>query len=190
MIEDRLLVLRLQHGDTKALMRIYDKYAGALLGIAVKMVHNFAVAEDLLHDIFLDFVEGIMQFRLTGSLKSYLACCVANRAKDWLRSSERHAFRSFDFDGLRSPERTPDRIAMEDEMSLQVSDALNQLPMEQKEAILLHLLGGVRFREIAAIQGVSINTVQGRYRYGIAHLKHHLSPEVGNEVCRECRTIS
>jgi RNA polymerase sigma-70 factor (ECF subfamily) len=87
MLEDRLLIFRVKHGDAGALVRIYDKYAGALMALAYKLVHNSAVAEDLLHDVFLDFVEGIGQFRLTGSLKAFLTCCVANRAKDWLRSS-------------------------------------------------------------------------------------------------------
>lgn len=188
MLEDRLLIFRVKHGDTGALVRIYDKYAGALIALAYKLVHNSAVAEDLLHDVFLDFVEGVQRFRLTGSLKGYLACCVANRAKDWLRSSDHHTQRSVEMDSLRSVSRTPDQAAMADENASLVNDALDQLPIEQREVILLHLLGGMTFREIGVQQGVSINTVQGRYRYGVQRLRTWFSVDSNHEVCGECRT--
>jgi RNA polymerase sigma-70 factor, ECF subfamily len=188
MFEDRLLIFRVKHGDAGALVRIYDKYAGALIALAYKLVHNSAVAEDLLHDVFLDFVEGIQQFRLTGSLKAFLACCVANRAKDWLRSSDRHTQRSIEMDSLRSIVRTPEQVAIADESASQINEALDQLPIEQREVVLLHLLGGLTFREIASQQSISINTVQGRYRYGIQRLRNLFSVDANHEVCRECRT--
>jgi len=49
--------------------------------------------------------------------------------------------------------------------------ALAQLPYEQREAVVLRLCSGMRFHAIARTQGVSINTVQGRYRYGLDKLK-------------------
>ena len=46
-----------------------------------------------------------------------------------------------------------------------------ELPYEQREAVLLHLHVGMTFRAIAQTQAVSINTVQGRYRYGLDRLR-------------------
>lgn len=77
---------------------------------------------------------------------------------------------------------------MADESSFWLNEALDQLPVEQREVILLHLLGGMTFREIGIQQGVSINTVQGRYRYGIQRLRNRFKIEAGHEVCGECRT--
>jgi RNA polymerase sigma-70 factor (ECF subfamily) len=48
---------------------------------------------------------------------------------------------------------------------------LAELPYEQREAVVLRLRGGMRFQAIARMQGVSTNTVQGRYRYGLDKLK-------------------
>jgi RNA polymerase sigma factor (sigma-70 family) len=188
MFEDRILIFRIKHGDAGALVRIYAKYAEALIALAYKLVHNSTVAEDLLHDVFLDFVEGIYQFRLTGSLKGYLACCVANRAKDWLRSADRNTKRSAEMDTLRSVGRSPEQTVMEHEDATLVNDAIDQLPIEQREVVLLHLLGGMTFRQIAEQQGISINTIQGRYRYGLHRLRDRLNVDSGREVCRECRT--
>ena len=58
------------------------------------------------------------------------------------------------------------------------SSALAQLPEAQREVIVLRLYGQLRFRAIAQATGVSVNTVQGRYRYGIDRLRSKLNGEL------------
>jgi RNA polymerase sigma-70 factor (ECF subfamily) len=55
---------------------------------------------------------------------------------------------------------------------------MEQLPAEQREVIALHVLGTMRFREIAYQTGESINTVQSRYRYGLKRLRSLLDGQV------------
>ncbi len=64
------------------------------------------------------------------------------------------------------------------EESGQLKDLLAQLPYEQREIIVLHLHHGMRFREIAKSLGISINTVQSRYRYGLDKLRSILNSVV------------
>jgi RNA polymerase sigma-70 factor (ECF subfamily) len=52
------------------------------------------------------------------------------------------------------------------------------LPYEQREVVLLHLRGGMRFVEIARSQNVSVNTALGRYRYGLEKLRTKLNGEI------------
>jgi hypothetical protein len=78
-LEDKILVSRLRRGDAEALCRIYEKYRDNLLRLAVSLSNDTATAEDIVHDVFASFIRQARQFRLTGSLKSYLATCVANR---------------------------------------------------------------------------------------------------------------
>ena len=59
-----------------------------------------------------------------------------------------------------------------------VRDALSCLPVDQREAVVLHLRGQMTFRQIAALQDVSVNTAQGRYRYGIEKLRSLLEEQV------------
>jgi len=59
-----------------------------------------------------------------------------------------------------------------------LSWALGQLPYEQREVLILHVHGGMKFRAIARQQGVSINTAQGRYRYALDKLRSMLDGEV------------
>jgi len=64
------------------------------------------------------------------------------------------------------------------EESKLLTDALAEIPFEQREVIILRLQGGLKFREIAATQGVSVSTVQGRYHYGLDKLRVVLNGEV------------
>jgi RNA polymerase sigma factor (sigma-70 family) len=61
---------------------------------------------------------------------------------------------------------------------MQLRKALNQIPYEQRETVILHLKAGMKFREIARLQGASISTVHGRYRYGLNKLRSLLNSEV------------
>jgi RNA polymerase sigma-70 factor (ECF subfamily) len=65
----------------------------------------------------------------------------------------------------------PMRSAEFGEKAGRLTDALAQLPMEQRETIVLHLNGGMKFKEIARMQRIPLSTVQGRYRYGLEKLR-------------------
>jgi RNA polymerase sigma-70 factor (ECF subfamily) len=64
------------------------------------------------------------------------------------------------------------------EQAAKLSQAVGQLPDEQREVVLLRLTADMKFRDIAKVQQVSINTVQGRYRYGLDKLRSVLNGEV------------
>ena len=53
-----------------------------------------------------------------------------------------------------------------------------RLPYEQREVVILHLRAGMKFRQIAKLQDISINTIKGRYRYGLDKLRSILNGEV------------
>ncbi len=88
-LEDKLLVWRFNRGDYEAVRRVYEKYKCDLLALAVSLLNNTAAAEDVVHDVFMSFLQ-LKRFRLTGSLKGYLATCVANAARNVLRADGRH----------------------------------------------------------------------------------------------------
>jgi RNA polymerase sigma factor (sigma-70 family) len=59
-----------------------------------------------------------------------------------------------------------------------LSEAMRELPPEQQEVVTLRFEAGMGFEQIARIQNASINTVQGRYRYGMEKLRALLNSEV------------
>ena len=72
----------------------------------------------------------------------------------------------------------PDQWAVLNEQMHLLSDAMTQLSFEQREVISLRFEAGLPFRQIAKIQNRSINTVEGRYRYGIEKLRSLMNSEV------------
>ncbi|UCF16447.1 MAG: RNA polymerase sigma factor [Phycisphaerales bacterium] len=179
MIEDRLLIRRFNAGDMDALRRIYVKYKQDLIGVAGALLNDPANIEDVLHDVFVRFASRAGRFQLRGSLKGYLAICAANRARNINRQDGHISPDRLAANGARVP-REPDSLdaAARAEQRHIVASALAQLPQDQRQVVVLHVLGSVRFREIARRRGVSINTVQSRYRYGLAKLQSILNSEV------------
>ena len=171
MFEDKQLINNLKNGDRAALCRIYQKYGDCLLAMAVGILRDQGLAEDVLHDVFLVFVQNIDNFLLTGKLKSYLARCVANRAIDLLRSKNNQAVGLDRVNPVKAETDLPHQTAEKREDIKKLDEALNQLPIEQRQVIMMHIHGRMAYRQIALCQGVSINTIQGRYRYGMKKLK-------------------
>ena len=177
MLEDRLLIQRFNAGDVQALRRIYEKYRLDLLAVARALVYDPATVEDVLHDVLVGFASQRGRFRLSGSLKGYLAVCVANRARNVNRRIAQPARRR-EIEAKAASPHDPVEVAGRAEQRLAVMDAMAQLPPEQREVIALHVLGAMRFREIAGRTGQSINTVQSRYRYGLDKLRSILNSVV------------
>ena len=177
MIEDRLLVWKFKKGSRDALQRIYEKYRCFLLTLATALL-DVNTAEDIVHDFFVSFAQSADKLRLNGNLKSYLATCVANRARDRLRAKKRQAQNLDKTDSICSPADSPTSTAVCNEQLQLLSRAMDMLPYEQREAVILHAKGRFKFRQIARLQNVSIKTVQSRYRYGLDKLRSILDGEV------------
>ncbi len=79
---------------------------------------------------------------------------------------------------VESRHEGPLQTAIVNEQQQRLVTALAELPEEQREAVLLHLQAGLKFREIAHAQGISAKTAWSRYRYGIDRLRSMLNGEV------------
>jgi len=189
MFEDQRLLSRLRTGDKDALRRIYEKYIDDLLRVATSLLSDIQSAEDCLHDVFVDFAGSVNGSMIHSNLKSYLISCVANRARDHLRSKARQSKCRPERLCPASISTSPAKQLIDAEESVRVFEALAELPYQQREVFVLHVQGQMRFREIAGLFGVSINSVQSRYRYAIEKLRAILKEESQNETRRD-RAIS
>ncbi len=174
MLEDRRLLRRLGSGDKDALGRIYEKYIDDLLRVAMSLLHDIQAAEDCLHDVFVNFAGSVNEPRACRNVRKYLVSCVANRARDVLRKRARQT----DCQGEQSVSPgvsyNPVSQLIEAEESARVFSSLGELPYEQREVFVLRVQGGLKFREIANLLDVSVNTIQSRYRYGVVKLREVL----------------
>ena len=179
MLEDKLLIWRFQGGSRDSFRRIYEKYESFLLTLAANLLGDGSTAEDVVQDVFVSFVQSVGKFRLRGSLKSYLATCVANRARDCIRKRYRQRVVAVsDAEQMISDVNGPVQLVINSEELQRLKLAMTGLPYEQREAVVLHLNGDLKFRQIAKLQEVSIKTAQSRYRYGLDKLRSILDSEV------------
>ena len=175
MLDDKRLIWELKHGDKEALRQIYMNYKDNLLTIAVSLLHDVYTAEDVLHDVFVSFAAGVGRLELRVSLRNYLMASVVNRVRDKYRKKKHHIVEIDKAGQFGSDSDAPVQSAIFAEESQLLADALFQLPSKQRETIILHLNGGMKFKEIAQMQRIPMSTVQGRYRYGLDKLRTILS---------------
>jgi len=178
MLEDELLKWKFRRGSREALARIYEKYLDPMLTLAAGLLNDANEAQDVVHDVFVSFAKSTPGFRLRGSLSGYLATSVVNRVRD----RQRRRCRQAAMPGRRiEPVResaSPDDTVIFTEQAGRRSEVVAELPVEQREVVLLRLTADMKFRDIAKLQQVSTNTVQGRYRYGLDRLRSMLNGEV------------
>ena len=185
MLEDQLLICKFKFGNIDALCRIYEKYKNELLKLAIVLTGDAPASEDLVQDVFLRFAQSADDVSLNGNLRRFLATCVANRSRNFVRDRGRHAAGVIEENSSAvCHEKRPDQWAILSEELALLGHAMSKLPYEQREVIGLYMQGDMTFRRIARIQNASINTVQGRYRYGIKKLRSFLNGELDNETHR------
>ena len=181
MLEDKLLIWKFNRRDPQALRRIYEKYKDYLVTLAAGLLIEKQAAEDSVHDVFVTLIRSAGNFRLTGSLRSYLATCVANNARNRNKALARHQSVGLEItEPIASNLLSPDRAAIFGEKLRKVTISLAQLPYDQREVIILRHYSNMKFKKIAEMQNESINTIQGRYRYGLDKLRSLLNSEVEN----------
>lgn len=179
-MEDRRLIHRCKSGDRDAFCRLYEKYRDLLFMVAISLLRDVHAAEDVVQDVFVQFAENIGHFRLTGSLKTYLSVCVANRAKNVLTSRKKDC--SF-AEKQTIPANDPgpeQQIICNEELQL-LAQAMGQLPFEQRQIIALRHYSRMGFSVIARSLDLSPNTAKSRYRYGMDKLRQILKD---NEVTK------
>lgn len=177
MYSDRVLLRKASQGCKDSLRRIYETHKDHLLTLARGLSGDRSMAEDIVHDVFVAFARSLPGLRVKTSLKGYLSVSVCNRARDLARTEIRHHRDPCHLEPEPAGPAAPDARAAEAELTDHLRTALQQVPLDQREVLLLRTQAGLSFEEIGRHQGVSANTARGRYRYGIDKLRSLLNCE-------------
>lgn len=154
-----------------------------LLGYARSIVGDHGTAEDLVHQVFVRLLR--TKVTVPDAPRAYLVSAVRNAALNHRRDRSREVSledgrfgRGRDGEsglGARH-ERWFERDSGREGEAVALEHALQQLPDQQREVLVLHLWGEMTFAEVAAVVGISANTAASRYRYAIAKLREQLAP--------------
>lgn len=177
---DRGLLEALVHGDGAAVEELYRRHRIAVFNLAWQLIGDRGVAEDALQDVFVRLVEGAARDRVR-DVRAYLRSAVLNRSRDLVR--RRRTQRADACDPAEAVDAPgPADAAVSSERVVEVNRALQRLPLEQREVVVLHVFEGMAFRAIGQALGISANTAMSRYRYAKAALRSLLGRLDPNEV--------
>jgi RNA polymerase sigma factor (sigma-70 family) len=150
-----------------------------------KRVPNEADVEDVLQDVFYRLVEANRLLMPIEYVTGWLFTVARNRITDLFRKKKAESFTDAaieDDEGellqfedlLPSPDAGPEALYARQLLIDELESALDELPDEQREVFVAHELEGRSFKEIAAESGVNVNTLLGRKRYAVLHLRERL----------------
>jgi RNA polymerase sigma-70 factor, ECF subfamily len=164
---DRTLCRCVAGGEPTALATLYDRYATGLYRYLTSLLARHDDAEDALQDVFVAFAERGRDAASIRNVRAYLYAAARHRALSMLRraSGAETPLTEAEEAGATEPDASGDET---------VQAALQTLPFEQREAVVLKVYGGLTFREIASLTQVAPDTAASRYRYAVAKLKQSL----------------
>lgn len=168
---DDTLMVRFCAGDQGAFEILYDRYASQLEIFLRRFVQDRTLAEDLLQTTFLSFVRARGRYVANAGVRAWIYSIAANAARDALRRRGVRREEPLDDEVANMGGEDPELSMSDPSVARAVNQALNQLPPEQREAVLLHKLHGLSFPEVAAALGTTAGAAKVRAHRGYQQLK-------------------
>jgi RNA polymerase sigma-70 factor (ECF subfamily) len=170
------LLERLRKADPDAVAECYDEHHDAIRAFACRLLGDRELAEDVVHEVFVELPKSVKRFRGDSSLRTFLFGIAANRARRHLRSTSR---RRNAMEGLaREPQNgggaSPDDRASDNQLAEALAHALDSLPTDQRVAFVLCEIEEMGSPEAAAVLGVPDATVRTRLFHAKRKLRRHL----------------
>ncbi len=180
---DRELMARVKAGDETALSDLYDRFAGTLNALALRVLRDSADAEEVVQEVFLHAWNRAATYDPTrSSVSTWLVLVTRSRSIDRLRTRQV-------VDRTHDQVRHQKRLHESPKASANVQDmdrrrrmhaALAGLPEEQRRVLELAYYGGMTQREIAQETGIPLGTVKTRTLLAMKKLRVELREELGD----------
>src|SRR5919109_2949246 len=154
--------------DERTFERVIGEYAGRLYAVAYRMLGNRADAEDAVQRALLKCFAARASYSPRWAVSTWLYRAVANVCIDELRRRKvRGEQVSLEDVGAQPARAAGSRVDLD--------RALTRVPREARMLLALHYVNGLGYRELAAIRGISVNTVKSQLARGKAILKQALN---------------
>jgi RNA polymerase sigma-70 factor (ECF subfamily) len=182
---DEQLVSRFLRGDRAALEDLFIRHREIGYRVAYRLLGNEADALDALQEGFIKALTHLQGFEWRSSFKTWLLRIVSNAALDLGRQRGRRE--TLNIDAIDWQEQEAGRLSLnvdpiqdveQVELRQALDAALAELPEAQRRTFVLHVDGGLSYREIAEVMKISIGTVMSRLFYARQKLKGMLAPRM------------
>lgn len=192
-VADEVLAVAICRGSREALEQLYDRHARDCFAVAIHIVEEPLLAEEIMQDVFVKLLSRPQAFSAErGAFKTWLLAVVSNRARDERRRlNRRSAMQRLPLHSLNAESTgwdtlvdllpdtapTPHDQVWASETAGAVRDALSQLPGAEQQAIALAYFGGLTQREIAVRLNQPLGTVKSHTRLALRRLRSFLATQ-------------
>jgi RNA polymerase sigma-70 factor (ECF subfamily) len=187
--EEALLIARSQSGDVNAFNQLVLHYQQTVYNVILRMLGDRDTAADVAQETFIAAYRAIQSFRGGSSFRAWLLRIATNQACDHWRRTNRHPVDSLDSimdegepHGIGLPgtlvtteqAANPEEFLLNQELQALIQKGLQELPLDQRVAVVLCDVQGLSYEEIAASTQTSLGTVRSRIARGRARLRDYL----------------
>lgn len=173
--DDFALMEAIGRGDRDAFEALYTKYKGPVGNFLYKMSWDSALSEELLQEVFLSIWRTAARYEARAKVSTYLFTLARNA---FINTSRKGSHRREAEGAARKRETAPLDEADPDrgELSGRVKAAIEALPEDEREALVLAYYNGLPYQEIAEIQAVPVGTIKSRVHRALGRLRDVLKP--------------
>lgn len=178
--QEQQLVQASRAGDLGSFNSLVEKYQTQAYNVACRTTGDPALAEDATQEAFISAFRNISQFR-GENFRAWLLRIVINSCYDILRRRKREREVSLEVieenpgSTIPSPEESPERYAMRQELARHIQKGLDALPKDQRSVLVLVDVQGLPYEEAAQALACNVGTVKSRLSRARAAMRAYLS---------------
>lgn len=194
--DDGELMLRYAGGDVRAFATLYARHRAPLYRYLVRLVRDREAADDLFQEVWSRIIAHRGRYEPRARFSTYLYrvarnCCIDHlrraSARPGLLAAEEESAEGDPMLPLSAPDEDSPEVRLERaELLARYRQALESLPLAQRDVFLLAEQSGLSLEEIASVTGVGVETAKSRLRYALAKLRKALAA-AGPHVARDDR---
>ena len=187
-VSDETLMLAWAAGNVRSFEQLYARHRTRLYRYLLRQLRQPALADDVFQDVWQRVIAARTEWKPDAGFATWLYRIAHNRVTDHWRARPYRPQAPSDADErmARIPDPdTPERALSEFEQRRTLQRALDQLPPEQREVLMLRLEQELTLEQIATITGVGRETVKSRLRYAMDKLRAPVSDAAAEHVLRQ-----
>lgn len=174
------LMLRFAAGESQAFDELVDQCEAGLIQYFVYLTRNRATAEDLAQDVFIRIFQAGKGYQPKARFRTWLFRIARNLWIDHCRR-EQHSAKNLSLDattaegnGLAATLAAPAPETRDRDEGDRIRKAIEQLPMEQREVVLMSQIQGLLYEEVAEALEIPVGTVKSRMHHALKRLREIL----------------
>jgi RNA polymerase sigma-70 factor, ECF subfamily len=182
---DEELVARSKTGDVDSFNQLVKRWERPIFALAYRTLGREEDARDVTQETFLRAFRALSGFKGDAKFSSWLYRIALNLCRDWMRKERRAPLVAVAEDvdveqmaAVQGPVETVEDLAARAELHREVAKAMERLPAEQRQAIILKEYHGLTFQEIADLMKCPLSTVKTRVYQGLATLRKQLGEQL------------